>query len=95
MNAVWRVLEWLPKSAKWQEWPHRRVIFAHYLPRAEPRLIPEGAFVHRSVFDLIETDSGYKPLNLPNHFEVEERPDISSGADGRTGTKLGADEEER
>jgi hypothetical protein len=90
MNAAWRALEWLPKSAKWQEWPDRRVIFGYYLPQAEPRLIPEGAFVHRSVLDLIEAGCGYSPPNLPNHFDVEEEPETSGT---RTGPELGADEE--
>jgi uncharacterized protein (DUF2235 family) len=94
MNAAWRVLEWLPKSAKWQDWPDRRVIFGHYLPQAEPRLIPQGALIHRSVLDHMKSDCRYDPSNLPNIFDVEEGPDISSGAHGRTGTEHGADEEE-
>ena len=83
------------KSAKWRECSDRRVILGCYLPQAEPRHIPEGAFVHRSVLDHMEADRGYRPPNLPSHFGVEEGPAMSSGADGRRGIELEANEEER
>ena len=95
MNSAWRILEWLPKSTKWQEWPDRSVILGYYLPQAEPRHIPKGAFVHRSVLDHMEADRGYRPPNLPSHFEVEEGSAMSSGADGRRVMELEAVEEER
>jgi hypothetical protein len=57
MNVAWRFLEWLPKRAKWREWPSRRILGGRYLPRAEPRLIPEGAWIHRSVLDRMDRDS--------------------------------------
>jgi uncharacterized protein (DUF2235 family) len=74
MNAAWRILEWLPKRATWREWPSRRILAGQYLPRAEPRLIPEGAWIHRSVLDRMDRDSSYRPVNLPGNYSVEERP---------------------
>jgi hypothetical protein len=94
MNAAWRVLEWLPKSAKWQDWPDRRVILGHYLPLAEPRLIPEGALIHESVLEHMKADCGYRPSNLPQHFNVEKGPDVARGSDESTGAEHDHDEEE-
>ena len=42
LRGAWWILEFLPKSAKYREWPKRQVIFGFYIPDAEPRLIPEG-----------------------------------------------------
>ncbi|ACK86388.1 DUF2235 domain-containing protein [Methylorubrum extorquens] len=72
MNAGWRILEWLPKKARWREWPARKVVAGFYLPRAEPRRIPDGARIHWSVFQKMEQDPGYKPLNLPDSHLREE-----------------------
>jgi hypothetical protein len=43
----------------------------------------------------MEADRGYRPPNLPSHFEVEEGSAMSSGADGRRVMELEAVEEER
>jgi uncharacterized protein (DUF2235 family) len=72
MNAAWEILEWLPKRSKWQEWPDRPSFMGWYLPRSEPRVIPEGAFVHRSVVERMEKVPEYRPVNLPKNYEVEE-----------------------
>ena len=74
MTALWKVLEWLPKKTKWREWSKRASFLGWYLPRSEPRVIPEGAFIHRSVFGRIERVSSYRPVNLPAHYAVEEAP---------------------
>ena len=47
MNWSWRLLEYIPKPDKYKEWPQRRSRFGHYIPDAEPRLIGEGAFIHK------------------------------------------------
>lgn len=44
--GAWRLFEWLPKRIKWREWAKRMSLFGFYLPRYEPRLIPEGARIH-------------------------------------------------
>nr|WP_137827991.1 DUF2235 domain-containing protein [Methylobacterium sp. L1A1] len=72
MNAGWRILEWLPKSARWREWPARRVVAGCYLPRAEPRQIPDGARIHWSVYQKMEQNREYKPVNLPDSHLREE-----------------------
>jgi hypothetical protein len=45
-----------------------------YLPLAEPRVIPEGALIHRSVFDRMDRVHDYRPINLPAGHAVEEMP---------------------
>lgn len=74
MTAAWRILEYLPKSAKYREWPERKVQFGFYIPDAEPRLIPEGASVHDSVLKRMEAFAGYRPVNLPIKFETVPMP---------------------
>ena len=74
MTGGWKVLEWLPKKKKWREWAKRGSFLGWYLPRSEPRAIPEGALIHRSVFIRIEKVSSYRPVNLPADYAVEETP---------------------
>ncbi|MFK4387153.1 DUF2235 domain-containing protein [Bradyrhizobium sp. USDA 223] len=68
MTAVWRLLEFVPKSAKYQEWPERRSILGFYIPDCEPRVIPEGAIVHESVVRRMDRLSSYRPINLPRAY---------------------------
>jgi uncharacterized protein (DUF2235 family) len=77
MTAGWKPLEWLPKRSKWQEWKQRRSVLGWYLPRAEPRAIPEGAFIHRTVFERIERLPYYRPVNLPSNYQVAQWPEIA------------------
>jgi uncharacterized protein (DUF2235 family) len=74
MTTGWKILEYLPKKAKWREWAERRAVLGWYLPLAEPRVIPEGALIHRSVLDRMDRDQGYRPINLPGAHVVEEMP---------------------
>lgn len=47
-------------------------MFGYYLPRCEPRFIPEGAKIHESVLQRKEAAmSAYRPQNLPAVYEVE------------------------
>jgi uncharacterized protein (DUF2235 family) len=71
MNDAWRVLEWLPKADKWKEWPARGSIAGFYLPRAEPRRLPENPLVHHSVVERMDADPAYRPVNLPQSYRVE------------------------
>ncbi len=48
LSGAWWLLEFLPKSAKYREWPERQVYFGWYIPDGEPRLIPDGAVIHES-----------------------------------------------
>jgi uncharacterized protein (DUF2235 family) len=70
MTAAWRTLEYAPKAAKYKEWPDRKVSFGFYIPDAEPRVIPEGAFIHESVLMRMEKELDYRPVNLPRKFET-------------------------
>ncbi|WP_024512236.1 DUF2235 domain-containing protein [Bradyrhizobium sp. ARR65] len=74
MTAAWRILEYLPKKDKYKEWPERKSHFGFYIPDAEPRLIPEGAFIHESVLRRMEALPDYKPVNLPLKFETVPMP---------------------
>ncbi|MAY61706.1 MAG: hypothetical protein CML29_05800 [Rhizobiales bacterium] len=67
----WRILEWLPKRLKGREWPRRKGFLGFYLPRCEPRLIPEGAIIHESVLKRKDLVPSYRPVNLPDVYEVE------------------------
>jgi uncharacterized protein (DUF2235 family) len=74
LTGLWHILEWLPKRAKWKEWPPRRSWLGWYLPNGEPRLIPEGAVIHHSVFDRKSRVPSYQPINLPAQYTVEQGP---------------------
>ncbi len=58
LHGAWWLLEFLPKSASYKEWPERQTHFGFYIPDAEPRPIPEGAFVHESVTKRMDDDQG-------------------------------------
>ncbi|WP_420967503.1 DUF2235 domain-containing protein [Bradyrhizobium sp. B120] len=71
LTAAWEILEWIPKSDKWKEWPERKSFLGFYLPRGEPRPIPDGATIHASVVERMEKDPAYRPINLPKTYKVE------------------------
>jgi uncharacterized protein (DUF2235 family) len=71
LTPGWQILEWLPKNAKWREFPPDAEKRGWYLPLGERRLIPEGARVHPSVIARIALGNGYSPPNLPKHYLVE------------------------
>jgi uncharacterized protein (DUF2235 family) len=81
MNWAWRLLEYLPKSAKYKEWPARKAHFGFYIPDAEPRVIPEDAFIHESVLMKIDAGYGYKPINMPTKYQVVPMPAGPAGQD--------------
>ena len=67
LTAGWRPLEWLPKSAKWMEWPHPQRL-GYYIPDAELRVIADPAVkprIHQSVVDRMAKVADYRPPNLP------------------------------
>ena len=69
LTGAWWLLEFLPKRAKYKEWPARKSHFGFYIPDAEPRLIPDGAFIHESVVKRMDALPSYRPVNLPAQFE--------------------------
>jgi uncharacterized protein (DUF2235 family) len=74
LRGPWWVLEFLPKSAKYKEWPERQTYLGFYIPDAEPRLIPEDAFIHESVVKRMDALAAYRPVNLPARFQTVPMP---------------------
>lgn len=70
MTAVWRGLEWIPKSDTYKEWSARKSWFGHYIPKAEPRPIPPNSFIHESVVDRMKAVPAYRPVNLPESYQI-------------------------
>ena len=70
LTPAWRVLEPLPKNDRYKEWPARHSFLGHYIPWAEPRKIPEKSFVHESVVRRIRERSDYRPINMPQEYQV-------------------------
>ncbi len=71
LTRGWQLLEWLPKSIKWKEWPSALSLGRFYLPLGEPRVIPDNARIHYSVFERIRRTTQYRPSNLPNTYLIE------------------------
>ena len=69
LSGAWWILEYLPKSAKYREWPERQVYFGWYIPDGEPRLIPDGAVIHESALLRMDALPAYRPVNLPKQYE--------------------------
>jgi uncharacterized protein (DUF2235 family) len=74
LTGLWWILEWLPKREKWREWKERRCFLGWYLPRGEPRPIPEGALIHQSVIDRMAGVPSYRPVNMPLTYTAEPNP---------------------
>ncbi len=75
LTGAWWILEFIPKLAKYKEWPARKVEFGFYIPDGEPRPIPDGAFVHQSVIDRMNDPAlNYKPVNFPANPQVIPMP---------------------
>jgi uncharacterized protein (DUF2235 family) len=84
LKGAWWILEWWPKREKWREWPDRKCFLGLYLPLGEPRLIREGALIHRSVIERIAEVPSYRPINMPSAYAIEEiplAPVANAGAD--------------
>lgn len=65
MNFFWGLLEWMPKRTTRKEWPDRLSFLGFYLPRSEPRYIPEHAILHETVTERrLNNPGGYDPKNL-------------------------------
>ena len=67
--GLWWLLEYLPKSASYREWPARKAYFGWYIPDAEPRLIPDGAWIHESALQRMDALPSYRPVNLPRQYQ--------------------------
>ena len=74
LRGAWWMLEYLPKRAKYREWPARQTHLGYYIPAGEPRLIPDGAVIHESVVKRMDALPAYRPVNLPAKFETFPMP---------------------
>ncbi|GLQ97764.1 DUF2235 domain-containing protein [Dyella mobilis] len=83
LTLPWRLVEWLPKNVRFREWPGRRSLFGHYLPRGEPRFIGAGSLIHSSVEARLRENRSYTPSNLPESYETES----TNGAPPSTGER--------
>jgi uncharacterized protein (DUF2235 family)/membrane protease YdiL (CAAX protease family) len=82
LTGAWWLFEALPRSARLKEWPRRLSLFGLYIPWAEPRPIPnrpwkgrpssEPFAVHSSAVARIAEVEGYRPVNLPADFAIDE-----------------------
>ena len=74
LAGAWWILEYIPKNAKYKEWPARHAHFGFYIPDAEPRFIPDGALIHDSALKRMAAVEEYKPVNLPAHYDTVPMP---------------------
>jgi uncharacterized protein (DUF2235 family) len=75
LHGAWWLLEFIPKLAKYKEWPARQVHFGFYIPDAEPRPIPDDAFIHESVIQRMDDAAlNYRPVNFPAKHQVVPMP---------------------
>lgn len=82
LAGPWWLLEPLPKSARLKEWPSRLSLLGLYIPWAEPRPVPNRPYkgvpsdepfaVHSSVVARVAEVPGYRPVNLPAQFPVDD-----------------------
>jgi uncharacterized protein (DUF2235 family) len=70
MSPGWRLLEYLPRADKYREWQARKSYLGWYIPHAEPRVIPQDAFIHESAVQKIRQDPNYRPVNMPARYQV-------------------------
>jgi uncharacterized protein (DUF2235 family) len=82
LHGAWWILEFVPKLAKYKEWPEREARFGFYIPDAEPRPIPEGAWMHQSVVQRMDAIRSYRPVNLPARFETWPMPEAPAAVEG-------------
>jgi uncharacterized protein (DUF2235 family) len=70
MNAVWSVLEIIPRKHSRYSLLAEVGQTGWYFPMGRKRTIPEGAWVHKSVIDRFEANPSKRPENLPDVYEV-------------------------
>ncbi|MDA4846148.1 T6SS phospholipase effector Tle1-like catalytic domain-containing protein [Hoeflea poritis] len=70
MNAVWKLLEYVPRRVKPFRPTERGAFMGWYLPQGERRIIPAGAAIHNSVFKRRGTPSDYDQPNIPDDHTV-------------------------
>jgi uncharacterized protein (DUF2235 family) len=74
LKGAWWILEFIPKLARYKEWPQRHAHFGFYIPEGEPRLIPDDALIHESVVKRMEAVPSYRPVNFPLRYQTVAMP---------------------
>lgn len=64
LSFWWKLIEWVPKCAKFKEWPDRQTVLGFYLPRGEPRFIKPDAAIAPSVRARMKALEDYQPINV-------------------------------
>jgi uncharacterized protein (DUF2235 family) len=71
MNWAWQLIEYLPRRRSAYAAAQGQGAPGWYIPRGERRAIPQGAAIHRSVFERRGTSTDYSQPNIPDdHREV-------------------------
>jgi uncharacterized protein (DUF2235 family) len=83
LTWAWKLLEWIPKRTKYEEWPDRTKFDGFYIPCGEPRLIENPVLprLHQSVLLRKELMPDYKPINFPAQYDVEPWPYVPSSSE--------------
>jgi uncharacterized protein (DUF2235 family) len=74
LTGSWRLLEYVPKADRYKEFKSRRSALGHYLPQAEPRVVPEGSRVHESVLRRASKSNTKSTVALPRNYRVVAMP---------------------
>ncbi|MCH2076452.1 MAG: DUF2235 domain-containing protein [Rhodobacteraceae bacterium] len=76
MSLAWGIMEWVPKTIKRRQFPKgRKGLIWWYLPRSEPRRVPDDHPIHPAAFDRREDGRrAYRPVNIAHR----ERDDLGS-----------------
>lgn len=84
MTAGWKVIEYLPRRVSKYDPTSRTSLMGWYIPRSEPRHVPNGAAIHNSVFKRRGTPSDFDQPNIPDdHTVVDPAPSAKPRANRR------------
>jgi uncharacterized protein (DUF2235 family) len=73
----WKLIEWVPKRTKYEDWPDRTKFDGFYIPCGEPRMIENATvrpLIHQSVIDRRQLVTDYRPVNFPTTYDIEPWP---------------------
>ncbi len=65
-RSFWKFAQWIPRRHWVRDQETRRYALQwDFSPRPTPRLIESGALIHDTVFERMQADPNYRPVNLP------------------------------
>jgi uncharacterized protein (DUF2235 family) len=74
LAGAWVPLEYWPKNDRYKEFKERLSLLGRYLPLAEPRVVPEGSWLHESLLKRASSSDWKSPVALPERFQVVPMP---------------------